>query len=102
MITPVQILQYVVDVLVLVIVAIAEYLKVVPGGTFYFILLFILGHIFGSVPTVTTLGNLASAINTNTTATVANTLSHSNIPVSQQPTQSMQSVNLPRGPTLGP
>ena len=94
MITPIAIAQYIVDAFVLILVAVAEHFAVVPKGTFYFILLFILGHIYGSVPVSSAIGAVTASLNTNTAATAANTLATS-MPPHLQTTQNMTAVRVP-------
>jgi hypothetical protein len=72
-----QLTQYIVDCVIIVIAGAGEYLHIVPAGTFASLLLIVIGHLFGALPTSIT----TNALNANTAATQANTNVVANSPI---------------------
>lgn len=72
--------QYIVDAVVIVLAGVGEYLHLIPAGTFSSLMLLVIGHLFGAVPTTVT----ASALQANTQATIQNTQASSSIPIIQE------------------
>jgi hypothetical protein len=77
--TPSQFTQYIIDIAVILIAGVGEYLHLIPAGTFSSLLLIVIGHLFGAIPTTVT----AVALNANTQATIANTQA-SSVPIIQE------------------
>jgi hypothetical protein len=77
-ITQNQLYQYLVDLAVVLLVGLAQYLNLVPAGTLYPILLLVVGRIVGTLTTVAS----ANATQANTVATQANTQAMAPLPTS--------------------
>jgi hypothetical protein len=76
-----QLTQYIVDVVIIVIAGAGEYLHIVPNGTFASLLLIVIGHLFGALPTSIT----TNALNANTAATQENTAVVATTPTNIKP-----------------
>jgi hypothetical protein len=70
-ITQNQFYQYLLDLILLIVAGLGQYLHLVPVGTdiFYPLLFVVIGHVVGTVPTISP----SSALQANTLATQANT-----------------------------